>query len=177
MAVLQTIRNFFIPARREESEMIIPAPATTYEIRPLTVKHLKEVLRLNMRCFKKGENYTKHTFNYLLELPNGLSYRAITPGGDIVGFIFVSVTPEGVAHLTTVGVAPEHRRRGLAVQLLQHIEEALREREINMIVLEVRVGNIAAQNLYRNYGYTVTQRVAKYYTNGEDCFIMIKPLL
>lgn len=176
MAVLQTIRNFFIPAQTAEPEIIIPAPLTTYEIRPLTIKHLKEVLRLNIRCFKKGENYTKHTFNYLLNLPEGLSYRLITAGGEMVGFVFVSVTPEGVGHITTIGTAPEHRRRGLANRLLQHTENALLERGINMVVLEVRVGNVSAQNLYRSCGYTITQRVSKYYTNGEDCFIMVKPL-
>lgn len=177
MAVLQTIRNFFIPARVEETEIIVPAPPTDYEIHPLTVKHLKEVLRLNIRCFKKGENYTKHTFNYLLNLPNGLSYRAVTPEKDMVGFVFVSVSPEGIGHITTIGVAPEHRRRGLAARLLQHAETALRERGISTAVLEVRVGNVSAQNLYRACGYAVTQKVYQYYTNGEDCFIMVKPLI
>ena len=176
MAVLQTIRNFFIPAQTEEPEIIVSAPLTNYEIYPLTIKHLKEVLRLNVRCFKKGENYTKHTFNYLLNLPNGLSYRIITENKDMVGFIFVSVSPEGVGHITTIGIAPEHRRRGLANRLLLHTEAALHNRGINMVVLEVRVGNIPAQNLYRDCGYTITQRVSKYYTNGEDCFIMVKPL-
>ncbi|MEJ7699673.1 MAG: hypothetical protein WKF71_08535 [Pyrinomonadaceae bacterium] len=42
-------------------------PSTVYEIRPLTELHLKEVLTLNLRCFKEGENYTKYTFSYLLE--------------------------------------------------------------------------------------------------------------
>jgi [ribosomal protein S18]-alanine N-acetyltransferase len=177
MAVLQTIREFFFAPAAEEREIIVPAPPTSYEIHPLTMKHLKEVLRLNLRCFKKGENYTKYTFNYLLNLPNGLSYRIVTAQKDMVGFIFVSVTPEGVGHITTIGTAPEHRRRGLAQRLLRHAENALRERQINMVVLEVRVGNVSAQNLYRACGYTITQKVSKYYTNGEDCFIMVKPLL
>ncbi len=176
MAVLQTIREFFFAAPIAEPEIIVPAPTTTYEIHPLTVKHLKEVLRLNLRCFKEGENYTKYTFNYLLNLPNGLSYRINNANRDMVGFIFVSITPEQIGHITTIGTAPEHRRRGLAKRLLQYTENALRTRGINMIVLEVRVGNVSAQNLYRRNGYTITQRVSKYYTNGEDCFIMVKSL-
>ncbi|MCY7374591.1 MAG: hypothetical protein LH472_01285, partial [Pyrinomonadaceae bacterium] len=71
MAVFQTIRNFFfVPLTVSEPEIIVPAPPTDYEIRPLTDKHLKEVLILNLRCFKEGENYTKHTFSYLLNEPN-----------------------------------------------------------------------------------------------------------
>src|SRR5215203_3015681 len=175
MAVFQTIRNFFVPDEVVEPELIVPAAPTTYEIHPLTEKHLKEVMRVNLRCFKKGENYTKHTFSFLLNEPTTLSYRVSTPTEQIVGFVFV-MTSQGTGHLTTVGVAPEHRRRGLAQKMLRHAEEALQNREIATVSLEVRVSNIAAQSLYRDFGYTIVQRLNNYYNNGEDAFLMIKSL-
>lgn len=177
MAVLETIRSFFIPSVYAEPEIVVPAPATTYEIKPLTLDHLPEVLRLNIRCFRNGDNYTKHTFNYLLNEPRTLSYRLVTPSDELVAFAFVMVNENNAAHLTTIGVAPEHRRRGLAVKLLYHIENALRKREVGTVMLEVRVGNIDAQQLYRRSGYMVVQRIARYYNNGEDCFLMIKALI
>jgi ribosomal-protein-alanine acetyltransferase len=177
MAVLQTIRNLFVPAREAGPETVVPAPATRYEIRPLTHKHLKEVLRLNLRCFPNGENYTRYTFNYLLEMPNGLSYRVVTESGEMAAFLFVAADDKGIGHITTIGVAPEHRGRGLAKMLLKKAEEVLSERNIYTLVLEVRVGNHVAQNLYKSCGYTVTQRVPKYYNNGEDCFIMVKSVI
>ena len=176
MAVLQTIRNLFVPELEKEPEIIIPAPFCVYEIRPLTDRHQKEVMRLNLRCFKNGENYTRHTFAYLLGDPKTLSYRIVTPNDEMVGFIFVMIAENGSAHLTTIGVTPEHRRRGLAEKLLAHAEEALRRRNINTIMLEVRVSNTSAQNLYKTNGYSIVQRVVKYYNNGEDCFLMVKPL-
>ncbi|MGI8639400.1 MAG: ribosomal protein S18-alanine N-acetyltransferase [Pyrinomonadaceae bacterium] len=177
MAVLQKIREFFIPPPEFEPEVIIPAPPTIYAIRPLTDTHLKEVMKLNLRCFKAGENYTKHTFSYLLNEPNSLSYRIVTPDQNIVGFIFVMVNmDDGTGHLTTIGIAPEHRRRGLALKLLQSTEEALRKRDVGILMLEVRVSNVAAQNLYRGYGYVIMQRLHKYYNNGEDGFLMVKSL-
>ena len=176
MAVLQTIRNFFVPIEADEAEAVVPAPLTEYEIHPLTDKNLSEVLRLNVRCFRNGENYTKHTFNYLLGEPRNLSYRIVTPSGEMVGFVFVLVNEDGSAHLTTIGVAPEHRRRHIAKRLLDHVEEALRRRGAQTIVLEVRVSNTSAQYLYRASGYTVVQRLAKYYNNGEDCYLMVKAL-
>ena len=118
-----------------------------------------------------------HTFDYLLNDPKTLSYRVVTPAGDMVGFAFVMVNDNNAAHLTTIGVAPEHRRRGMARLLLAHVEDALRTREIGTVMLEVRIGNIAAQNLYRDSGYITVQRVLKYYTNGEDCFLMMKGLV
>lgn len=176
MAVLETIRNFFLVGVPREDVEIIPAPLCEYSVHPLTIDHLTEVLRLNIRCFTNGDNYTKHTFDYLLKEPRTLSYFIRTEKGDLVAFAFVMVDENGAAHLTTIGVAPEHRRRGLALMLLEHIEAALRNRDIGTIVLEVRVGNTAAQELYLNNGYNVVQRIAKYYNNGEDCFLMMKAI-
>ena len=177
MAVLESIRNFFIPAALAEPEEIVPAPPTTYKIRPLTLDHLNEVLRLNIRCFVKGDNYTKHTFDYLLNEPRTISYRVVAANGDIVAFAFVMVSDNGSAHLTTIGVAPEHRRRGIAAMLLGHVEMAVKARNMGTLVLEVRVGNKAALNLYQRFGYSVVQRIQKYYTNGEDCFLMMKAII
>ena len=92
----------------------------------------------------------------------------------MVAFAIVMENENGSAHLTTIGVAPEHRRRGLAVKLLDHVENAVRNRELSTIVLEVRAGNFGAQTLYHDRGYTIVQRIRKYYSNGEDCFLMMK---
>ena len=109
-------------------------------------------------------------------MPNGLSYHAVTEGGEMAAFLFVAADDKGIGHITTIGVAPEHRQRGLAKMLLEKAEKALHERKIFTVVLEVRTGNTTAQNLYRRCGYAITQRVNKYYNNGEDCFIMVKSI-
>lgn len=176
MAVLETIRSFFAPAFPAEPDVIVPAPPTTYDISPLTMDHLTEVLRLNVRCFRNGDNYTKHTFEYLLNAPRTLSYRVVTAEGELVAFAFIMVNDNNSAHLTTIGVAPEHRRRGLAARLLGHIEAALKNRQVGTILLEVRVGNTEAQELYNRTGYMSVQRIGKYYNNGEDCFLMMKAI-
>ncbi len=176
MAVLQKIREFFTSQQEPEPETIVPAPPTVYEIRPLTDKYLAEVLKLNLRCFREGENYTKHTFSYLLSEPNCLSYRLVTPDENLVGFVFIMTSEDGTGHITTIGIAPEHRRRGLAHKLLNHAEDALRRRGINTVRLEVRIGNHAAQNLYRRRGYAVVQRLENYYNNGESGFLMVKSM-
>jgi [ribosomal protein S18]-alanine N-acetyltransferase len=175
MAVLQRIREFFI-LPQENSEVIIPAPPSTYRIQTLTINHLKEVWKLNQRCFKNGENYPRYTLSYLLTESNTLSYSIISANNEMVGFIFITVQ-DGTGHITTIGVAPEHRRRGLARQMLKVAEDKLRLRGIATICLEVRVSNSSAQSLYRELDYAVMQRLVKYYSNGEDGFLMVKPLI
>jgi ribosomal protein S18 acetylase RimI-like enzyme len=92
----------------------------------------------------------------------------------MVGFIVGLVEPQNTGHITTLGVAPEHRRRGIAAQMLLKVEENFRRRHVRTIRLEVRSVNSGAQSLYRNLGYTVTQRLPRYYSNGGDGLLMIK---
>jgi ribosomal-protein-alanine N-acetyltransferase len=177
MAVLDRIRQFFVPFEAQEDfEIIVPAPLTDYEIHTLTSNRLDEICRLNRRCFKKGENYNKQTLIYLLSEPNTLSYCMTTANNEMVAFIFATSNVDGTGHITTIGVAPEHRRRGLAQKLLVHAEAAMQRRKISVIRLEVRVSNVAAQSLYRQFGYATVQRLENYYNNGEDGFLMVKSL-
>ena len=139
------------------------APATLpeerYDIRPLTISQLDECWRLDQRCFVDGEAYSRDTFEYLLTSPESVAYRAVTPDGLMVGFIVGLVEPQHTGHITTLGVAPEHRRR-----------------RVGTIRLEVRSVNSGAQSLYRGLGYTVTQRLPRYYSNGGDGLLMIKSI-
>jgi ribosomal-protein-alanine N-acetyltransferase len=151
-------------------------PEERYDIRPLTISQLDECWRLDQRCFVDGEAYSRDTFEYLLTSPESVAYRAVTPDGLMVGFIVGLVEPQNTGHVTTLGVAPEHRRRGIAAQMLIKVEENFRRRRVRTIRLEVRSVNSGAQNLYRNLGYTVTQRLPHYYSNGGDGLLMIKSL-
>ncbi|MBE7517053.1 MAG: ribosomal protein S18-alanine N-acetyltransferase [Chloracidobacterium sp.] len=176
MAVLSTIRKLFHNDAYDASDPVLPAPTAEYSIRPLTPDDLAEVLTLNIRCFRNGDNYTKHTFEFLLSDARTLGYKMVADGSEMVGFAFIMENPNGAAHLTTIGVSPEHRRRGIAARMLQHVEMKARSRGLYTVVLEVRAGNLAAQDLYRRAGYSIVQRISKYYFNGEDGFLMMKGL-
>lgn len=77
------------------------------------------------------------------------------------------------AHVTTIGVVPDYRGRGLGELLfLAMIDEAMR-RGVTWLTLEVRVSNASAQALYAKYGFTVQGRRPRYYSdNNEDAFVM-----
>jgi ribosomal protein S18 acetylase RimI-like enzyme len=151
-------------------------PEERYDIRPLTISQLDECWRLDQRCFVDGEAYSRDTFEYLLTSPESVAYRAVTPDGLMVGFIVGLVEPQHTGHITTLGVAPEHRRRRIAEQMLFKAEDNFRRRHVRTIRLEVRSVNTGAQILYRNLGYTVTQRLPRYYSNGGDGLLMIKSI-
>ncbi len=176
MAFLQALRNLFVPNASRSITVVEPAPLTDYSITWLTPRDIDELLSLNLRCFDNGENYTRHTFAYLLSQPNAFCFQISTAEGQMTGFLCALVGDDQIAHITTIGVAPEHRRRGLAERLLKQLEDALVVRGISSIVLEVRVGNAAAQSLYRSCGFITTQRIPLYYNDGEDGYLMVKAL-
>jgi len=151
-------------------------PVERYDIRPLTMSQLDECWRLDQCCFVDGEAYSRDTFEYLLTSPDCVAYRAVTQDGLMVGFIVGLVEAQQTGHITTLGVAPEHRRRRIAERMLLRVEESFRRRHVRTIRLEVRSINSGAQNLYANLGYTVTQRLPRYYSNGGDGLLMIKSL-
>jgi ribosomal-protein-alanine N-acetyltransferase len=183
MAVLKKIRSRwwsqsegqveFPPSKEEEISSRIRFP---YDVRPLTISQLDECWRLDQRCFIDGEAYSRETFEYLLTAPESVSYRAVTAGGVMVGFVIGLIEPDHTGHVTTVGVAPEHRRRSLAKKLMKQVEDGFRRRDVRLVRLEVRAANVAAQKLYQNLGYTITQKLPKYYSNGGDGLLMVKSL-
>lgn len=186
MAVLKKIRSRWLPSQTKESTsrsepqdcVVRPTPPEPqYDIRPLTLSHLDECWRLDQRCFVDGEAYGRETFEYLLTTPEAISYRALTTEGVMVGFIVGLIEPDHTGHITTVGVAPEHRRRRIAHRLMEKIEEGFRRRSVRTVRLEVRSINDGAQQLYSSIGYIVTQRLPRYYSNGGDGLLMIKSLV
>jgi ribosomal protein S18 acetylase RimI-like enzyme len=182
MAVLKKFRSRWwsqseVPYDAEKKERLVtPTWGTRYDLRPLTISQLDEVWRLDLRCFIDGEAYSRETFDYLLTAPEAVSYRAVTSGGVMVGFVVGLVEPDHTGHVTTVGVAPEHRRRNLAKRMMVQVEEGFRTRNVRLVRLEVRALNSPAQKLYESLGYSVTQRLPKYYSNGGDGLLMLKSL-
>src|SRR5947209_17882850 len=139
MAVLKKIRSrLFSSGGAEEGSGLLAGEAlagrtsagaeTRYDVRPLTSAQLDECWRLDQRCFVDGEAYSRETFDYLLTSPDSVSYRAVTTEGTMVGFIVGIVEPDATGHITTLGVAPEHRRRGVAQRMLHKVEDGFRRR-------------------------------------------------
>jgi ribosomal-protein-alanine N-acetyltransferase len=79
----------------------------------------------------------------------------------------------GEAHVSTIAVQPNWRRRGLGELLLVAMLDRATEIEADIATLEVRVSNIVAQNLYHKYGFRQVGLRRRYYRDSnEDALIM-----
>jgi ribosomal-protein-alanine acetyltransferase len=183
MAVLKKFRPRWWLGGKESAEAesraniaLVPPLNARYDVRPLTASHIDECWRLDQRCFVDGEAYSRDTFEYLLTTPESISYRIVMQNGAMAGFVIGLLEPDHTGHITTIGISPEHRRRRLASSLMKTIEHGFGRRDVRIVRLEVRASNISAQKLYLSLGYSVTQRLPKYYSNGGDGLLMVKSL-
>jgi len=175
MSLFSKLRKLFSVSKEMPAPTTMAA-ASEHFIHPLRIDRLDEVVALNARCFSKGENYSHTTFGFLLNDARNISYMAVNSAGTMVGFIFIMRAHDDSGHITTIGVAPECRRQGLAKKLLDHAEESLRKKGFSSVALEVRVSNHAAQELYLQSDYVIVQTLKSYYNDGEDGYLMMKAL-
>ena len=88
-----------------------------------------------------------------------------------VGGLLIARRAADEAEILTVCVTPAGRQAGLGRALLQAAIEALRASGAKQLFLEVEVGNVAAQRLYRTFGATLVGKRQGYYENGADAAI------
>lgn len=93
------------------------------------------------------------------------------PHAHFAGYQVAWLGAEG--HLGNLAVVPEHRRAGVARTLVEDLLDEARRRGTESVTLEVRVGNFAAQALYRAHGFRLAGLRRGYYRDtGEDALIM-----
>lgn len=83
---------------------------------------------------------------------------------------------DGQVQILKVGVDPVMRRRGIARELLAHVAADARDLGASRCSLEVRAGNVGAQELYSALGFRSLGVRPRYYSDGEDAVIMEGPL-
>lgn len=90
----------------------------------------------------------------------------------VLGFAGIWVLADE-AHITNIAVRSLYQRKGIGELLLIAIIDHSATLKARVITLEVRVSNVAAQNLYHKYGFNEAGVRHGYYTdNREDGRVM-----
>ncbi len=79
----------------------------------------------------------------------------------------------GEAHIVNFAVRQSYRRQGIGELLLISIIDLAMEMNSNLITLEVRASNTAAQELYLKYGFTVKGLRRGYYSDDREDAVMM----
>ncbi len=92
--------------------------------------------------------------------------------GLVVGFVVGFMAKETTGRIFSLAVMPEYRSRRIGSALLKELIEVFREYGASEVVLEVRISNIKARRFYERHGFSQTGILERYYTDGEDAFLM-----
>jgi len=99
---------------------------------------------------------------------------AISDNGEVLGYVgMMYVLDEG--YISNVAVSPEHRRNGIADQIIATLCNICEELKLSFVTLEVRAGNQPAISLYSKHGFVPVGRRKNYYDlPKEDAILMTK---
>ncbi|MGA0879244.1 MAG: ribosomal protein S18-alanine N-acetyltransferase [Ilumatobacteraceae bacterium] len=140
-------------------------------IEPMRRRHIRAALAIEEQCHPKP--WTAGVFASEIDLArHGERYYAVARmGTDVVGYAGLMFAPDE-AHITNIAVDPARRGRGYGRTLLIHVIEFAIAAGFSALTLEVRVSNLAAQNLYRQFGFAPAGVRQRYYENSEDALVM-----
>ncbi|MAS37933.1 MAG: ribosomal-protein-alanine N-acetyltransferase [Anaerolineaceae bacterium] len=94
------------------------------------------------------------------------------PGGMIVGYGGLWYIA-GEGHISTIAAHPDYRGQGYGEILLAAMVRRAITLQAEYIVLEVRVSNFVAQNLYEKYEFQIVGTKPNYYrADNEDAYDM-----
>ncbi len=141
------------------------------KVNPMQKDEVEDVIKIEEQAY--GEHHWSKD-SFYGELSNDLAhyYSAFDENNNLIGYAG-SWRILDEAHITTIAVKPELRRKKIGEALLNRILEDCYKNEIKYITLEVRVSNKAAIGLYEKYGFkSLGTRKGYYQNNNEDALIM-----
>ncbi len=123
------------------------------------------------------ENYDRKTYEVHMELYPTLNWVAVSDvNQQITGYVLTQVEDKVEAHITSIAVDPNHRRKGIGKRLLLNALIAAKKMYLLSCSLHVRVSNEAAINLYESLNFNKIRVKEKYYADGENAYLMRRQL-
>lgn len=161
---------------KEKQERSWPAIA---EVRPCTEQDLDEIYSIEWMSFPIP--WSLFSLRDYLRSDLG-DFLVATNGNEILGYAIAIVEKQinhriiERGHLLKIVVRKEHRERGIGSSLLKTLINRMKQREVEEIILEVRVENSQARKLYQKFGFKDREYMSQFYLNGDDALLMTKKL-
>ncbi len=156
--------------------MITPETLVELRFRRMRLEDVEQVYAIDVLSFALP--WSERSYRY--EVTENQSSRTwVAEGADaqgrtqIVGMIVTWIILDE-SHVATIAVHPDFRRLGIGRQLLAHALLDTAKNGAIQAFLEVRRSNLAAQVMYRQFGFEVNGVRPKYYlNNNEDALLMM----
>ncbi len=138
----------------------------------MSEEDLKEVYRINRDSFT-SDAWLLEAFKREFELSYSYKY-VLEHAGRVIGYIIFWII-DREATVMTFALSREYRGKGLGKFFFREMMERIRK-YADKIILDVRKSNIKAIRLYKDLGFRIVKERKKFYSDGEDAFMMEKEL-
>lgn len=136
-------------------------------------EHVAAVAEMERQCF--SDPWSEKSV--ASELDNPLSLWLIAEADGVVAGYVGSQTVLDSADMMNLAVSQDFRRQGIGEQLVNSLTEALAEKGVKTLLLEVRISNEPAKELYQKLGFEIVGKRPRYYEKPrEDALILRKEL-
>ncbi len=136
-------------------------------LRPMRLADLPAVMEIDRQSLPRP--WSEAIWREELRSPLGL-YLVLEEGGAVSGHIGVKRVADE-AHIMTLAVRPERRRRGFARALIESALADPASADVRRVYLEVRPSNAAARALYDSLGFVQAGARPGYY-GDEDALLL-----
>ncbi|OGO25353.1 MAG: ribosomal-protein-alanine N-acetyltransferase [Chloroflexi bacterium RBG_16_51_16] len=139
-------------------------------IRRMKIEDLKQVIEIDHSSFSLP--WPERSFRFeIAENPAAHCWVTEQDGAVVCFLVFWLIIDE--AHIATLATRADQRRNGLGTALMSHALKEAASQGAQSAYLEVRAGNLIAQEMYLKMGFVESDRRSRYYKdNGEDAILM-----
>ncbi|NVM01139.1 MAG: ribosomal protein S18-alanine N-acetyltransferase [Candidatus Helarchaeota archaeon] len=138
------------------------------KIRTVSLSDINRLYYIEIHTFKTP--FSIETLSKLAQTPN-IIYLVAEIKQFVIGHIITSLRATE-AHIISIVIDKDYRRRGYGSILLKKTLEKIKEKKIKKLVLEVRVGNKVAITFYEKFNFKPIKTKVSYYSDGEDALEM-----
>lgn len=96
-------------------------------------------------------------------------------GGEIIGYGGITVAAD-TADIDNVAVTEPYRHSGVGTAIIDGLLQTASACGAKKVFLEVRVSNSIAMQLYLKSGFKGAYARTRYYSDGEDCLVMVRAI-
>ena len=142
-------------------------------IRPMTEEDVEAVFLLEQECFpdpwsrKSIKGTLREEKSYLL---------VAEENGKICGYLNSTYILDEM-NLNRIAISKDFRRRNIGYSLLSDMINFCKNNGIKRVMLEVRVSNFPAQNLYKAFGFTVLGERKNFYSNPIEAGLIMEKVM
>lgn len=146
----------------------------TLAFRKMTLDDVPQVSAIDQVSFSLP--WPERSFRYeVAENSASRSWVAEVEGRVVAMIVIWFIIDE--AHIATIATHPDFRRQGIGEKLLVYALKSVVQEGAKTALLEVRVSNAAAQEMYHKLGFVEVGRRPHYYSdNGEEAILMTASL-